>query len=294
MKNVGLVIKPKVKEASLVAVDICNWLRENGNIVCSDEQTHKIIGKKIKENNFVVCKPEDLPQKADPIITLGGDGTLIGIARYVSGLSPLMIGVNFGNLGFLTEISPQDALNTLKKVLEGKAQFAERAMLLARVKRQGKEIFLSQAVNDVVVQKGVRDKLLDLDISLDKEDVMRLRADGLIVATPTGSTAYSLSAGGSIVYPSLDVVLMTPICPHSLTNRPLILGINSSIGIKVPEYDGEVFLTVDGQISTALHSSDEIIIERAENKVRFVRSASKSYFEILRNKLNWGIANKFE
>jgi NAD+ kinase len=292
MSPVGIVIKPKIKAAVPLACEIFDWLQKHNREICFDQASHKVLAKKITKTNFEIIEIEKLAKVADPIVTLGGDGTLIGVARYVEKNSPIMIGVNFGNLGFLTEIHPTEALSALERVLAGKAEFAERAMLMAEVRRGGQVIFTSQAVNDAVVQKGVRESLLDMDISVDDREVMRLRADGVIVATPTGSTAYSLSASGSIVHPSLEVVLLTPICPHSLTNRPLILNNNSSIKIKIPEYDGKVYLIIDGQISTPIMPGDELFISRAHNKVRFVKSASKNYFDILRTKLNWGIANK--
>ncbi len=292
MAPVGIVIKPKIKAAVPLAVQIFDWLQKRNHEICFDPSSHKILAKKINSTNFQIMEIEKLAKVADPIITLGGDGTIIGVARYVDKTSPIMIGVNFGNLGFLTEIHPSEALRALEEVIQGKALFEERAMLLVEVKRNGEQIFCSQAVNDVVVQKGVRESLLNMDIDSDGVELMRLRADGLIIATPTGSTAYSLSASGSIVHPSLEVVLLTPICPHSLTNRPLILNNNSSIRIRIPEYGGKVFVIVDGQISTPIMPGDELYITRAQNKVRFVKSSVKNYYEILRTKLNWGIANK--
>lgn len=294
MKPVGIVIKPKIKEAAAVALELADWIHQSGRPLCLDQESYKALAKKLKNPDVQVVDLQQLTQIADPIVTLGGDGTLIGVARHVDSNSPRMIGVNFGNLGFLTEVHPNEALGVLQDVINDRASFGERAILKAEVHRAGEIIFSSQAVNDAVVQKGVRERLLDLDVAVNSDEVMRLRADGIIVATPTGSTAYSLSAGGSIAHPSLEVVLLTPICPHSLTNRPLILGLNSQITIRVPEYGGKVFLTVDGQVSTTLLPADELHITRANNKVRFVRSSHKNYFDILRTKLNWGIANKPE
>lgn len=292
MSPVGIVIRSKIKDAIPLACQIFEWLQSEKREICFDQASHKMLAKKITKTDFQIVEIEKLAKIADPIVTLGGDGTLIGVARYVEDSSPIMIGVNFGNLGFLTEIHPNEALNALRRVLDGKAEFAERAMILAEVVRDGQVVFSSQAVNDAVVQKGVRESLLNLDITVDNKEVMRLRADGVILATPTGSTAYSLSASGSIVHPSLEVVLVTPICPHSLTNRPLILDNSSSIRIKVPDYEGKVYLIIDGQISTQIIPGDELLITRAKNKVRFVKSDIKNYFDILRTKLNWGIANK--
>ena len=286
MTTIGLVVRPGVERATKLARELLTFCEKNKfEILCEDE-TAQILGqKKLAVSN------DTLVAKADPIITLGGDGTLIGIARHIEGPSPVIIGVNFGNLGFLTEIAPEEMFEVLSSVLKGKAEIKTRRMLLVTVEREGEEIFRSQAINDAVVLKGAQEKLLGLDLSVGNEGVMRVRADGIIVATPTGSTAYSLAAGGSIAYPSLDVVLITPICPHSLTNRPLILPLDQQIKIVVPEYTGEVHLTVDGQISVALAKGDQVTIVRANHGVTYVRSPSRGYFEILRTKLNWGIPN---
>ncbi len=166
--------------------------------------------------------------------------------------------------------------------------------VLRHVDGAEKCVFSSQAVNDVVVQKGTQDRLMDIDFAVDNEDVMRLRADGLIISTPTGSTAYSLAAGGSIVHPLLSALLVTPICPHSLTSRPLVLSLDATLSLRLPQHDGHTLLSIDGQVSVPLHSGDRVKVSRAHNVVRFARSPSKSYFEILRRKLNWGVANKSE
>lgn len=295
MAIVGVAIKAGIESAVILAKEMITWCEENKHQVVCDSVSYRVINnKKENFNNLKEITIGELARSSDPIVTLGGDGTLLGIGRYVEGRSPVMIGVNFGALGFLTEIAPSELLSTLINVLAGRGEYGERAMLRAEVVRDGTKIFCSQAVNDVVVQKGVRHRLLDLDLTVDNQDVMRLRADGIIVATPTGSTAYSLSAGGSIVHPSVAVALITPICPHSLTNRPLILGLESTIRITIPPYDGEVFLIIDGQVSTPLKEGDALHISKAATTVRFARSPRRNYFEILRTKLNWGIANKPE
>jgi NAD+ kinase len=167
-------------------------------------------------------------------------------------------------------------------------------MLHASVRRKGKEIFAAQALNDAVIQKDARARLLDLDIAVNGEPVMRLRADGLICSTPTGSTAYSLAAGGSIVHPALEVLLVTPICAHSLSARPLILKLSDKLLATIPEYDGTMVLTIDGQLSIPLQTGDAIEIGESPYRIKLVQSSSRSYFDILRTKLNWGIANKGE
>jgi NAD+ kinase len=225
-------------------------------------------------------------------VTLGGDGTLIGVARYVRGSSPVFVGVNFGNLGFLTEVRPDELMKTLEDALAGKVSCAERVLLHVVVERDGKNVFESQAVNDVVVQKGARAPLPELDLGVNGHDVARIRADGIIFATPTGSTAYSLAAGGSIAHPSLSVILVTPVCPHSLTNRPLILPGSARIELELPKFHDEVLVTVDGQVSESLQPGDKVKVSQAKQAVRFVISEDESYFDILRTKLNWGVPNR--
>lgn len=287
MAHIGLVVRPGVEQALLLAQALITWVAQQGHQVSVEAEAARALG---------LAQPglpaDELVAQCDPVVTLGGDGTLIGVARYAGAGGPTFLGVNFGNLGFLTEVTPAELFDTLQHLLEGQVEYAERSMLHVAAYRGERRIFRSQAVNDAVVQKGARDRLLDLDLEVDGEAVMRLRADGLIVATPTGSTAYSLAAGGSIAYPTLEVVLVTPICPHSLTSRPLVLSSDASISVRVPPYDGKVFLVVDGQVSVELESGDVVKISRAAGTVRFVRSPQKNYFDILRAKLNWGLGNR--
>jgi len=203
-----------------------------------------------------------------------------------------LLGVNFGTLGFLTEIAPDECLGTLDDVLNSNALLGKRDMLLASVYRDNKELFTCQGVNEALVQKGTRDRLLTLNLHVEGQPIMDLKGDGLIVATPTGSTAYSLAAGGSIVHPEISALLLSPVCPHSLTARPLILPSEKRITIEVPDnYEGQVFLLVDGQESFSLEPGDEVRVTRSPQVVTFVQSKRKSYFEILRTKLRWGVRN---
>lgn len=285
--RVGLVIRPGSQKVIALAREFMALCAQRGFAVDVDLQTSKAL--KLTEAGL---SPKDLVDRADPIITLGGDGTLIGVARHVRGRSPLFIGVNFGNLGFLTEVRPDEIFQVFDHALEGNVACAERLLLTVQLERAGKVVFESQAVNDVVVQKGARSRLPELDLTVNGQDVARIRADGIILATPTGSTAYSLAAGGSIAHPSLSVILVTPICPHSLTNRPLILPGSSKIEIELPRFDDEVLVTVDGQLSEPLKSGDVVKVSEAKQTVKFVLAKEKGYFDILRTKLNWGRPNR--
>ena len=288
MAVIGVVIRPGIPAAIELGEQLVAWCKNNGHSILSGVAE----GRGVALGNSVSF--EELAEKADPIVVLGGDGTLIGLARHVQDPAPVFIGVNFGNLGFLTEIAPAELFPVLDGFFAGTLRVGERSMVEARVLREGesKPAYISQVMNDAVVQKGARSRLFDMDLAVDGEAVTRIRADGIIIATPTGSTAYSLAAGGSIVDPELPVVLVTPICPHSLTSRPLVLSLNRELSIATPSIDGNVFLIVDGQEAIDLQSGDKVVVKRAKNRVKFVKSPSKSYFEILRQKLNWGIGNQ--
>lgn len=286
-KRVGLVIRPGNQKIVSYAEQLLAWCAAHNIPVDAEKQTAHIL--QLTEPGF---SAKELVDRADPIVTLGGDGTLIGVARYVRGSSPVFVGVNFGNLGFLTEVRPDELMKALEDALHGKVSCAERVLLHVVVEREGKSIFESQAVNDVVVQKGARSPLPELDLGVNGHDVARIRADGIIFATPTGSTAYSLAAGGSIAHPSLSVILVTPVCPHSLTNRPLILPGSSRIELELPKFNDEVLVTIDGQVSESLKPGDKVKVSQAKQTVRFVISEDKSYFDILRTKLNWGVPNR--
>jgi NAD+ kinase len=286
-QRIGLVTRPGNQKIISLAKEVMAWCAERSIAVDVDVQTAKTL--KLTQSG---CSPAELVERANPIITLGGDGTLIGVARYVKGSCPVFIGVNFGNLGFLTEIRPDEVFSVLQDALKGEVNCAERVLLYVQVERDGSICFESQAVNDVVVQKSAKSPLPDLDLSVNGHDVARIRADGIIFATPTGSTAYSLAAGGSIAHPSLSVILVTPICPHSLTNRPLILSGSSKIEVEIPHGASEVLVTADGQVSERLRVGDIVRVSQAKQTVRFVISEDKSYFDILRTKLNWGVPNR--
>jgi NAD+ kinase len=286
-KRIGLVIRPGNPKIVTRAQELLAWCAERSVQVEADVQTSQLLGMP-----GTGCNAAELVSRVETIVTLGGDGTLIGVARYVQGESPLFVGVNFGNLGFLTEVRPEELFAVLQDALESKISSAERTLLQVQVEREGAAFFTSQAVNDVVVQKGATTPLPDLDLSVNGHAVARIRADGIIFATPTGSTAYSLAAGGSIAHPSVNVILVTPVCPHSLTNRPLILPGTASIEVELPRFHEEVLVTVDGQVSKALQPGDKIKVSQAKQRVRFVISKDQSYFDILRTKLNWGVPNQ--
>ena len=286
--RVGLVAKQRVDAAATVLTDLAAWLEARHIGVVFETETALLARP---QATMAMTSKEDLPRQCDLIVLLGGDGTLIGMARRIAraAVDVPIAGVNFGSLGFLTEITLDDLYPSLEAVLAGEAPIEDRMMLRARTIRSGATFADEFVLNDVVITKAALSRIIELGVSVGGDAVMRVRADGLIVATPTGSTAYNLAAGGPIVHPVVDAVLLTPIAPHMLTNRPLVVDGTSEIAVE-PVMNGneEVFVTFDGQSGHALLGGDVIAIRRADRPLRLVRSARRSYFDVLRQKLKWG------
>jgi len=234
---------------------------------------------------------KDLAAQVDVVIVLGGDGTLLAMAKAIaeSGHDIPILAVNFGSLGFLTEITRPELFESLDTVISGNATHDLRMMLRASATRSGGPLMTYLALNDVVFSRTALSRMIELDVSVGDQFVASVRADGLIVATPTGSTAYNLAAGGPIVHPSMDALVLTPIAPHTLTNRPIVISAEREVRVKSAGTNAgdEVYVTVDGQTGFALHEGDEIAITKAERPIRLIRATSRSYFEVLRQKLKW-------
>jgi len=283
--SVGLVIKRGHSQAFALAAVLAQWLRSRGVEILAEPEAASRL-------EAVALEKSALAQRADLIVVLGGDGTLLSIARLVGERETPILGINLGGLGFLTEITTEEAQATLARVLAGDYEVDRRITLEATVEAHtagahtvDRESF--RALNDVVINKRALGRMLELNVVASGERFCSYRADGLIIATPTGSTAYALSAGGPIVFPSLDVVVLAPICPHTLSNRPVVLPDAFEIEVRVKSDDGDAMLTVDGQQTARIASNDTLRVRRGESPVVLVRS-SHSYFEIWRNKLRWG------
>ncbi len=280
IRSVRVFAKPKSREAIRLAGELREWLSRRSVAVRLDHTTRRALG--IDE------EPEE-PEKepADLVVVLGGDGTLLSVARELGRDSPIL-GVNLGTLGFLTEVSRGELYPTLVEVLASRFEIDERALLLVRhLKKQG-AVSEFAVLNDVVVNKSALARIIRLNLRIDDRDVAVYRADGLIVSTPTGSTAYNLSAGGPIVHPSLRVAVITPICPHTLTLRPLVVPDSSTLEITLETPHEEVFLTLDGQEGTALGFEDRVQVRVAPDRVRLVRAGRRTFYDGLRSKLRWG------
>jgi NAD+ kinase len=286
--RVGIVAKSHLRQATPHLVDIGVWLRARGIEPVFETATAALMPS---SDGCRVADKGTLVAGVDMVVVLGGDGTLLSMADCIAaaGTTIPILGVNFGSLGFLTEVTLAEMYVALDAVLSGAARVEERMMLQSTTDRRGASLGRHIALNDVVITKAARARMIDLSVSVGDEFVTRVKADGLIVATPTGSTAYNLAAGGPIVQPQVDALILTPIAPHTLTNRPIVIPAESIVRVK-PLIEGrdEVFVTFDGQAGFQLQEGDEIHVQRADRPLRLIRPSTRSYFEVLRQKLKWG------
>ena len=280
IRTVGIICKAGKPEAAEVLKDLLPWLRQRGCDVVIDVETADVLN--------VDGKPRaEIPSVADVIVVLGGDGTMLGVARLIADRGVPILGVNLGGLGFITEVGLEDLRAVMGEVLEGKCPVEERMVLAAVVSRGGREIGAHAALNDVVINKAALARIIEMETSVNGVHVTTFRADGLIVSTPTGSTAYSLSAGGPIIYPTLNCIAITPICPHSLSNRPLVLPDDSVIRVILRSRSEGVYLTHDGQVGFSLLKDDIVEIRKAAYATKLLQPCQRSYFQTIRAKLKW-------
>ena len=283
MQRVGVIAKPRRLEAGEEIIrSLKAWLEEKGVEVFLDRDTAAMIHE---DSSY---QKSDIPSQVKMIIVLGGDGTLISVARLVEGLDIPILGVNVGGLGFLTEVTLEELYSLLERVLAGDYVIDRRILLNTHIHRQGERITQYSVVNDVVVNKGALARIIELEVYINQQYVTTFRADGLIVSTPTGSTAYSLAAGGPIVYPAMGALILTPISPHTLTHRPIVIPDDVKIEVILNVDQVDVHATLDGQVGFALKYRDVVEIRKSNNNVPLIRSNSRSYYHILRTKLKWG------
>jgi NAD+ kinase len=285
--RVGIAVKPKLVEARETLAELSAWLRDHQvDAVWTTEAATLVDGGK-----RTVAEREQLPAQVDVVLVLGGDGTLLAMAKAIaeSGRDIPILAVNFGSLGFLTEITRPEIFSSLDAVLNNRATHDLRMMLRATATRQGQASLSHMALNDVVFTRTALSRMIELSVSVGDQFVTAVKADGLIVATPTGSTAYNLAAGGPIVHPSMDALVLTPIAPHMLTNRPIVIPTEREVRVRSTSSNAgdEVYVTVDGQTGFGLQEGDEIAIAKSERPLRLIRSTTRSYFEVLRQKLKW-------
>ena len=283
IKRVGIVSKPKKMEIREIVPRLLEWLHERSIEAFIDKETGAIMETKKR-----CLTRNEMPSQVDLLIVLGGDGTLLATARALNRKPVPILAVNLGGLGFLTEITCDELYPTLEMVVAGTHKTDHRVQIEGELIRADEILTPFLALNDVVLNKGAIARIFDFEVRVNGEFVSSYKSDGLIVSTPTGSTAYSLAAGGPIVTPSVEAFLVTPICAHTLTHRPLVLPNSVKIEVTVKSLREAAYLTVDGQVGIAAHSEDVVRIRKADSYVELVRPPSTPYFQILQKKLKWG------
>lgn len=281
IKTVGIISKPNIAHAPDIVCGLLEWLDERRIGYRCDEQTAQYA------DLTKYYSREQLPQGTDLVIVLGGDGTLLSAARAVAGQDIPLFAVNLGRLGFLTSITVEELYPELERALRSEHRIAKRRMADCELMRDGRIIGTYSALNDIVINKSMLARMIDLDTHVDSHFVAAYKADGLIVSTPTGSTAYSLSAGGPVIFPSVAAFCITPICPHMLTNRPVIVPDSSVINI-LSHGDEGTFLTIDGQVGEPMSKGDRVICRSSSKTINLIRPPKMLFFDVLREKLKWG------
>jgi len=278
IKTVSIVIKPENADARQTGSELTEWLKERG-IAMSDGGLIEAGGVLAENFEFPEC---------DLVVVLGGDGTMISTARMIGDADVLVLGVNYGSLGYLTDFRIEEMYSALEAIFNGEYEIDRRVMLHAEQWRSGEMIAGGRVLNDVVVTKAAVARIIEIEAKLDGQFVNSFRADGLIAATPTGSTAYNLSAGGPIIFPSMNAIVLTPICPFALTNRPIVVPDTSQIELVLENENEGVVLTLDGQIGYPMNSRDCVKIRKSRTTLNLLQPPNRNYFDVLRNKLKWG------
>ncbi|HVN03327.1 MAG TPA: NAD(+)/NADH kinase [Bryobacteraceae bacterium] len=280
--TVGVIAKPAISAAMDVVPKLIAWLEARGLRVRCDPYTAQYAGRTDG------LERDDVPEGCDLVIVLGGDGTLLSAARAIGGRAIPLFAVNLGSLGFLTAITIDELYPELERALRGEHRIGRRRLLHAEVRRGTSVVSGYEALNDIVLTKAAIARMIDLDTYVDQQFVCGYKADGLIVSTPTGSTAYSLSAGGPIIFPSVPAICLTPICPHMLTNRPVLVPETSVVEVRCRGEDDSVFLTIDGQIGEPLKKDDAVVCRSSDYALHLIRPPRMMFFDVLRQKLKWG------
>ena len=288
IKRIGIVVKPHQPDALATLCRLTKWLTERGITLVGGTEIER---ERIEHETgcaVEVVPQEKLSQSVDLILVLGGDGTMIATARMLGDTEVPVIGVNYGALGYLAEFRTEELLSALESILAGHYKVEPRVMMSVELRRGEESITKNRILNDVVINKSALARIIEIEAYLNGQFVNSFRADGLIVSTPTGSTAYNLSAGGPVIYPSMSAVVITPICPFTLSNRPIVVPDDSLIEGRLMTEKEEVALTLDGQVGFPLQAGDRVVISKSRTTFNLVQPANRNYFDVLRDKLKWG------
>jgi NAD+ kinase len=282
-QTIGIISRPRRSNLAVVVPSLLHWFAARGIQVLYDTETAGALHDSSKG-----LAREEVAKGSQLLLVLGGDGTLLAAARVAAPLGIPILPINMGSLGFLTSFKLEEMYPALEETLAGRLPSSERVMLDVKLEREGAVIERQTVLNEAVINKGALARMIDLELMIDAEFVCRYKVDGLIVATPTGSTAYSLSAGGPIVHPSVESWVITPICPHTLSDRPVVIRDSSEVEIDLSAGTESVFLTLDGQTGIPMEPHDTVRMKRADERLMLIQPQKKSYFEILHSKLKWG------
>lgn len=288
IKRIGVVVKPHQPDALETLCRLTAWLNQRGIALVGGPEIER---ERVEHQTgcVIASVPQaDLAQGVDLMLVLGGDGTMIATARMMADVEVPVIGVNYGGLGYLAEFPIAELFPALEAILAGEYKLEPRLMLTVELWRGQELVTRNRVLNDVVINKSALARIIEIEASLNDQFVNSFRADGLIVATPTGSTAYNLSAGGPVIYPSMNAVVITPICPFTLSNRPIVVPDDSLIAVRLITENEEVALTLDGQVGFPLQAGDRAIIRKSKTTFNLVQPANRNYFDVLRDKLKWG------
>jgi NAD+ kinase len=288
IRRVGVFVKPHLHEAVNAICELAEWLRERGITLVGEPTLERERLERETGCEIEVCERDELAAHVDLLLVLGGDGTMIATARVVSNSEVPVLGVNYGHLGYLAEFRVDELFPALESILQGNYQLDRRVMLAVEHFRGEERLMHSRALNDVVINKTALARIIEIEAYFNGHFINSFRADGLIVATPTGSTAYNLSAGGPVIYPSMNAIVMTPICPFTLSNRPIVVPDDGQIDVRLKTEKEEVALTLDGQLGFPLHFGDRVLIRKSAITFNIVQPMNRNYFDVLRDKLRWG------
>ena len=288
IKRVGIVVKPHQPDALKTICGVVKWLSERGITLVGGPELERERVKQETGCGVEALEPEKLAANVDLMLVLGGDGTMIATARMIGDTEVPVLGVNYGGLGYLAEFRIEELYTALESILDGNYRLDKRVMLAAELLSGDERMTRDRVLNDVVINKSALARIIEIEAYLNQQLVTSFRADGLIVSTPTGSTAYNLSAGGPVIYPSMNAVVITPICPFTLSNRPIVVPDDAVIELCLKTQQEDVSLTLDGQVGFPLKVEDRVIIRKSRTTFNLVQPTNRNYFEVLRDKLRWG------
>ena len=287
-KRVGIVVKPHQPDALKTICGVVKWLNERGLTLVGGPELERERIQQETGCNVEVFELEKLAASVDLMLVLGGDGTMIATARMIGDTEVPVLGVNYGGLGYLAEFRIEELYVALESILSGNYRLDKRVMLAVELLRGDEHVTRNRVLNDVVINKSALARIIEIEAYLNQQFVNSFRADGLIVSTPTGSTAYNLSAGGPVIFPSMNAVVITPICPFTLSNRPIVVPDDAVIELRLKTQQEDVALTLDGQVGFPLKVEDRVVIRKSRATFNLVQPTNRNYFEVLRDKLRWG------